>query len=414
MSPDPDRVRRSGTNQEGVRRHNLGTLLHHVHRAGRLSRAELTSLMSLNRSTIAALVTELDALGATEQTDPSPQRRRAGRPSPGVQVNRDGPFVVAVDVGVGRLIAARISLGGLVHERLSTLIDQECPEPGRTADTVARLVEELTASAPSGARLVAVGISVPGVIRRSDGMVRVAPNLHWHDVPFTEMVRAELGGSVPVWLDNDANLGALAEHLRGAGVGIDDLVYVIGLVGVGAGVIFGGAPLEGAVGYAGEIGHMRYRPDGARCHCGNRGCWETEVGAVAIARALGEPGEAVTRLGEILESFDTAPPELREIGRHLGIGLASAVNLFNPQMVVLGGYLGSLYTVVRADVEDSLHDRALRAVGESVTLSLPGLGNDSVLLGAAEMAFAPVFVDPVAGLSCAGGPGAREFTDSAV
>lgn len=237
------------------------------------------------------------------------------------------------------------------------------------------------------------------MIRSGDGMVRVAPNLGWHEVPLCDMVRSQLDPQTRVLLGNDANLGALAEHLRGAGVGIDDLVFLCGLVGVGAGVIFGGTPLDGAVGYAGEIGHMTYQPGGKPCHCGNQGCWETEVGAAAIADAIGVPQDQVAQLDQILDAFDEPPYELRVIGSHLGFGLASAVNLLNPRVIVLGGYLRALYTLVGDDVDLALRERALHATSESVTLALPGLGTDSVLLGAAEMAFAPVFDDPVATLA---------------
>ncbi|KAJ1684743.1 hypothetical protein LUZ63_020014 [Rhynchospora breviuscula] len=354
--------------------------------------------MALNRSTIAALVGELEALGATEQVAPEAGRRSAGRPSPVVRADSAGPYVVAADVGVGRIRAARILLGGEVAARATARVPDR-PDPVETAAVLAGLVEELTASAPPRATLVGVGVGVPGVIAKTGGVVRVAPNLDWRDVAFSELVAAHLDPSVPVLLDNDANLGALAEHLRGVGVGVDDLVYVIGLVGVGAGFIVGGAPLLGAGGYAGEIGHMRYRPDGEACHCGNRGCWETEVGAVAIARAIGAPAEQVSHLDEVLDDFDRAPEALREIGRHIGVGLASAVNLFNPRLVVLGGYLRSLYRLVGDDVDTALEERALRAPSQTVTVSLPGLGDDSVLLGAAEMAFAPVLADPVTVLS---------------
>lgn len=398
MNKDPDRRPGSGTNQEGVRRHNLGTLLRHVHRVGQISRAELTSLMALNRSTIAGLVAELESLGATEQADPSPVRHGAGRPSTEVRITTSGPYVIAVDVAVGRLMVARVGLGGVVQGRATAPLPDK-PDPEQVARTVVRLINQLVAGAPLQAPLVGLGVSLPGVIRRADGVVRFAPNLGWHDVPFGDMITSRLGPELPVWLGNDGNLGALAEHLRGAGVGVDNLVYLSGLVGVGAGVIMGGVPLEGSGGYAGEIGHMVYRAGGLLCHCGSRGCWETEVGAVAIANAIGCPLDQVTSLSEFLDDLDEPPAALREIGRHLGMGLASAVNLLNPQVILMGGYVRSLYSLVHADVHEALHTRAMQASGESVTLALPGLGEDSVLLGAAEMAFAPLFEDPVAALS---------------
>jgi predicted NBD/HSP70 family sugar kinase len=397
MSPTP----RSGlgTNQEAVRRHNLGTLLRHVHQRGSSSRAELTKGMGLNRSTIAGLVAELDSLGAVVNAEVVGTPRGAGRPSVGVRIAPDGPFVVAVDLGVDRVVVARVGLGGTVLDRAETIIAGS--EAWQVGSTVAGLVRQVVTEAAATSPMVGIGISVPGLVRRSDGLIRLAPNLDWHDVSFGGIVLAALGVDVPVSLGNDADLGAVAEHQRGAGVGVDDLIYISGNVGVGAGVISGGHLLEGAGGYVGEIGHLRFNPAGKLCHCGNLGCWETEVGAHAIAEAIRCPQDRVPQLGEVLDRYETAPRELRGIGSAIGQGLASIVNVFNPQVVVMGGYFGAMYTLVRAEIDSGLAERALPAPLESVSLTVPALGRDSVLLGAAEMAFEPLFVDPVTALGSA-------------
>jgi predicted NBD/HSP70 family sugar kinase len=388
----------TGTNQEDVRRHNLGTLLHHVHLAGHVSRAELTTQMALNRSTIAGLVAELESLGITEQAPPSSQGRQgAGRPSADVRPSPDGPYVVAVDVGVDRVMVARIGLGGVVQQRVMAPVIGH-PAVDVVKHTVVQLVHQVVDAAPSSGALVGIGVGVPGLVRRSDGLVRIAPNLGWLDIPFASMVGEQLGLGLPVSIGNDADLGALAEHQRGAGVGVDDLIYICGNIGVGAGLISGGEQVAGAGGYAGEIGHLPYDSDGGVCHCGNRGCWETEVGAITIAKAIGCPLDQVLSLGEVLDGFEDPTPELRTIGTHLGRGLALLVNMLNPRVIVLGGYLASLYPLVADEVATSLQGRALKAPNESVTLSLPGLGRDSTLLGAAEIAFDNLFTDPVSSL----------------
>jgi predicted NBD/HSP70 family sugar kinase len=397
----PQRRSGLGTNQEAVRRHNLGTLLRHVHGAGQMSRAELTSLMGLNRSTIAGLVGELESLGISERASPlEGSRQGAGRPSAGVRIAADGPYVIAVDLGVDRAVVARIGLGGRVLQRAQAPVHSH-GEAWQVGASVAALIRTVVEDAPAAAPLVGIGISVPGLVRRSDGLIRLAPNLEWHDVSFGGIVLAALGLDIPVSLANDADLGALAEHTRGAGVGVDELIYVSGNVGVGAGIVTGGHRLEGAGGYAGEIGHLRFNPDGRLCHCGNRGCWETEVGALAIAEAIQCPPDKVAQLDEVLDGFAKPSPELRATGTALGQGLASIVNMFNPQLVVLGGYFRSLYTLVGAEVNAGLTERALPAPLESVTLALPGLGSDSPLLGAAEIALEPLFIDPVAALGAA-------------
>lgn len=382
-----------GTNQEDVRRHNLGTVLGHVHRAGRISRAELTALMGLNRSTIAGLVTELESLGLAEQVKPSGARIGAGRPSVDV-LARTGAYVLAVDLRVDGLTVARVGLGGVVQSRATGPVPLG-HDPEAVGDSVVELMRLVVKDVEPGAALVGVGVGVPGIISSADGLVRLAPNLGWRDVPFAEILAIRVAAAGRPVLGNDADLGALAEHLRGAGVGVEDLIYLSGEVGVGAGVIVGGRPLEGAGGYAGEIGHMPFQPDGKLCHCGARGCWETEIGAPALALAVGCPPERLGALGEFLEGVHEATPGLREVGRHLGRGLAGAVNLLNPRVIVLGGYLRSLFPLVQDDVEREMAVQALIAPRELVRITLPGLGGDSVLHGAAELAFEPLLADPV-------------------
>jgi predicted NBD/HSP70 family sugar kinase len=376
-----------------VRRHNLGTLLRHVHRSPEpISRADLTTLMGLNRSTIAGLVAQLEVLGIV-QGEPAASRKGAGRPSPVVGPADDGPYVIAVDVGVDRLVVARVGLGGVIRQRASVRLAVE-ERPARVAAEVALLAREVVRYAPRSAPLIGVGVSVPGLVRRSDGLVRLAPNLEWHEVDFASIAQTQLGVDSAVQVANDADLGALAEHHRGVGVGVDDLVYISGSIGVGAGVIVGGSRLTGAAGYSGEIGHVSFNPRGRQCHCGNRGCWETEIGAYTIAAAIGCPVDQVAGLGEILDGYSGSTSQLLNVGAELGRGLAGIVNAFNPQMVVLGGYLRALFRLVGDQVEATLTEFALPAPLESLTLAVPGLGHDSVLHGAAEMAFAPLLDDP--------------------
>jgi predicted NBD/HSP70 family sugar kinase len=387
-----------GSNQESVRRHNLSTLLGHLHLASQLSRSSLTTLMGLNRSTIADLVSELEMLGLAEQQAPDTRgRSAAGRPSVGVATT-DRAYVLAVDVRVSGLMVARVGLGGIVLSE-ATGPSPTGHDPQATVDAVAGLARMVVRDADPEAVLVGIGVSVPGIIARDTGIVRLAPNLEWHDVPFADMLAAELPGSLRPVLGNDADHGALAEHVRGVGRGVDDLVYLSVEVGVGAGLIAGGRPVTGASGFAGEIGHLPFG-DGTRpCHCGARGCWETEIGAAAMAEAVGCPPDGLTDLGAYLDELESAPPELATIGRHLGRGVAGLVNLLNPQIVVLGGYLRPLYRWVEREVRDELATRALRISGMQPRIVLPRLGDHSVLMGASEVAFRRLLADPVGCLS---------------
>ena len=395
----------TGTNQEAVRRHNLGTLLGHVHRSGGISRAQLTEQMGLNRSTIADLVRELDDLAVVHQSTPevgATPRSGAGRPSIDVNPATDAVFVLAVELGVDTIDVARVGLGGRVLSRTSTATPA-LRSPEELVETLVSMLCAMLGTAPIHSVLVGIGVAVPGVVSDVAGLVRVAPNLGWRDVPLTELLAHRLGGRVPVHLGNDAELGALSEHTRGAGRHKSNLIFLSCDVGVGGGMIVGGQPLMGASGYAGEVGHLRLSGGGQTCRCGNVGCWETEIGTHALAAAVGCPPQETQRLPEFLVPGQPVPEALRGIGRSLGLGLGGLVNVFNPEMVILGGVLRWVFPLVRDDVEEGLASWALRAPAEQAQIVLPRLGGDSVLIGASELAFTDLLQDPVEALGTAAG-----------
>jgi predicted NBD/HSP70 family sugar kinase len=390
-----------GGTQEDVRRHNLATMLGHLHVTGPLRRADLTGLMGLNRSTIAALVAELSALGAVREERPGGTQAGAGRPSPVVQPRASRVQVLAADVGVGRVSVALVGLGGVVVARRRRRFESH--EPEAVVRTVTAAVRSLLTDPAAGRHVLGFGVSVPGVVRQEDGNVRFAPNLGWEDAPLGELLTERLP-HLPVRVGNDADLGALAEHRRGVARGVDDVVFVAGDEGVGCGLILGGRPMLGAGGYAGELGHMTIRADGRRCRCGAKGCWETEIGAEAVTRALGYD-ETVTaeRLDEVLRRADPAElAKLCVVGEALGVGLANVVNLLNPTLVILGAMLARLYPAVETPVRDALRRAVLRAPGEQVRLAVPELGADAVLLGAAELAWQDLLADPAGVLTASG------------
>ena len=219
----------------------------------------------------------------------------------------------------------------------------------------------------------------------------------WRDVALGAMLADRLPGT-DIQVQNDGDAGALAEHLRGVARGSADVVFVEGEVGVGSGVIIDGRPLAGAGGYAGELGHMAVAgPGGRRCRCGSHGCWETEIGRDAVARALGLDPDVPRRtlLAALHEPGTDVPDRLAEVARHLGAGLATVVNVFNPQLIVLGGLLREVYPRVQAEVRSAMLAGALGAPAEQVRLVLPALGDDAVLLGAAETVWQRALLDPV-------------------
>ncbi|WP_067675474.1 ROK family transcriptional regulator [Nocardia miyunensis] len=373
-----------------VRKFNRASLLRILHVGGPATRAALASELGLNRSTIKMLVDGLAGDGVVEERVPRvPQG--AGRPSLLVLPQAQAAVVLAVDVQVEHAGIALVGLGGQILGRNSWNLRGRQRDP----DEVVTHVAESSALLAQDLDLhpVAAGISVPGVVRRTDGMVHDSSNLGWTDVPFGERMGTVLG--VPVVVGNDAELGALAEYVRGVGRGASDAVFVSADVGVGGGIIAQGGLLRGSGGYLGEIGHMTVHPGGRTCHCGNAGCWETEVGELALRRALGlsesvPRGAIVAELRELQRDSDPVA-RLGDYVDWLILGLINVVNILGPELVVLGDLFAILPEAVVQRVQQEVRQRSMvsRALG-GVRIEKSSLGADLKLLGAAEAAFEDV------------------------
>ena len=398
-----------GARSEDVRRGNLGTLLRHLHVHGPTSRSTLTSLLSLNRSTIGDLTGELVAAGLVRERpggrgglQGDGGRATGGRPSFVVVPETERVQVLAVDIGVTHLTVARVGLGGHVLSRRD-IPHRRGPRRMRTmVKSIGSVARELLAETGRGVSCTGAGAAVPGMVRVPDGLVRQVPNLGWSDVPLGEELGRELGMQVAV--GNDADLGALAEHVRGVAVGCDDVVYLAGHSGIGAGIFTSGRPLVGRRGYAGEVGHLVVNPDGLPCHCGSRGCWETEAGEERLFQLAGRPaGGGLRGVREVVAAAAAGDGAARAAVEHvaewLGRGTANVVNAFNPEVVILGGALAEFHEAAGASVDDALRSQALAPPLEGVRLVLPAFGLDSSLLGAAELAFAPLLSDPLLEMS---------------
>ena len=387
--------RRSPGSQDAVRRHNLSRLLRRVHVRGSTSRSELTALTGLNRSTVKTLTADLVAAGLLRESAPV-GRGGAGRPSIQVEPEAERLFVLALDIGVEHLRAVRVGLGGTVLDRRELHQAHGDFDVSRTLRRVQRLARDLLDGAPHDAVCVGIGVGVCGVVSADEGMVRFAPNLGWVDVPLGQLLAAKLGTSLRISIGNDGDLGAMAEHLRGAAVGLSDVVYISGEVGIGGGIILGGRPMTGFGGFGGEIGHMSVNPQGRTCRCGRRGCWETEIGDEAVLLTTGAPPG--TELSEVLTAYAAGErwPQagMRRVGRWLGVGVVNLVNVFNPQAVVFGGVSRLVFEATEPLVRAAL-DSALAGPRDQVQLRSALLGDNSIAVGAAELAFAPLLEDPL-------------------
>ncbi|HEX8939317.1 MAG TPA: ROK family transcriptional regulator [Candidatus Limnocylindrales bacterium] len=400
----------------GLRRDNLSRLLLEVHVHGRMSRSELARRIGVDRSTVAVLVDELARRGLVHDRPPAPHRAAIpGRPSRVVELRAEGPVVLAMEIGTDSLAAAVVGFGGrvLASHRVPTSRGSRPPAPV-VADLVA-LALPLVEGTGGWSRVLAIGISIPGIVRREDGVIRIAPNLEWREVPLARLVGEALGRDLPVLVANDADLAALAEHTRGSGVGRSDFICLWGEAGLGAGIVVGGRPLTGRAGYAGEVGHIPVNPDGLPCHCGSSGCWETEVGEDALLR--GASGSAGSKaLDELFAAADAGAPEANEaldrVAHWLAVGITALVDIFDPDLVAMGALYARIHACRGEAIAREVAARAVVGARDAVRLAAVRFGADAALLGAAELALGPTLQDPTALHSHEGRPIGREHGSS--
>jgi predicted NBD/HSP70 family sugar kinase len=287
-----------------------------------------------------------------------------------------------------------VGLGGVVHSITRHSLADPLPAKD-TAEIMASMIETAGRSLTPGQRIVGVGVAVPGLVSHSDGLVRLAPHLDWHDEPFAAMLQQLTG--LPVSAANDAHLGARAEGAFGAARDAQDMLYLNGgASGIGGGIIASGVPIAGANGYAGELGHTMVNPYGIACHCGAVGCLETEVRRDRLLEVTGLDPESADRLPEHLASSEDSRVSA-EVARQLDfltVALRNGINTLNPQLVILGGFLGPLFAADSARLKGFAANRPLSAPRDSVTIRSSTLGSELLLLGAGELAFEALLADP--------------------
>ncbi|MFC7640276.1 ROK family protein [Streptosporangium lutulentum] len=318
----------------------------------------------------------------------------------GLEINVDYVAVHGTDLGGRVLVERRVGF-----DAMGSGPNQALRELGRVARAA---VDELVLAST---RPAGVGVGVPGLVDVGHGVVALAPNLGWRDVPLASWLSIALGNlGVPVTVDNDANLAALAEYTSGVAAGTPDMVYLTGEVGVGGGIIVDGHLLRGADGFSGEVGHLPVDPGGHRCGCGRNGCWETKVGLAALVRTatpdqaygLGAvpvlgPEERVAEIARGLAEGDPLMIEaVAEVGRWLGLGGSILVNLFNPRVIVVGGYFATLAQWLLPFAQAELEHLVVAGLAARCRFVASGLGFGAASLGAANVVINQLIDDPVA------------------
>lgn len=301
---------------------------------------------------------------------------------------------IGVDLGGTNTRTSLVSGNGDVLDRLK---EATCVPEGH-AKVIERLVRNIRAEVSSAERrglaVAAVGVGAPGVIHGRTGVVVKSPNFpDWNDLPLKRILEREL--ELPVVIENDANAAALGEQWRGAAQGIGSMILLTLGTGVGGGIVLDGKIWHGADGMAGELGHMTIVPDGRACGCGNTGCLEMYASSRGIVLAFGEErggqgpqavtSEQVTQAAR--EGGEAALRAVQRMGRCLGIGIANLINIFNPEMVVLGGGVMEAWDLFIGSTLDEVRKRAFAYPAERTRIVPSLLGDDAGMMGAAAAAF---------------------------
>jgi glucokinase-like ROK family protein len=398
-----------------VRERNLAILLSYLWEAGRsVSRTYLVEVSGLNKSTVGSLLAQLQSWGFVRESGRSDPR--PGRPGVLIDLNPDAGRLIGVEVGVGfiSVVVTDLKAQAIWRQKVET-DSQVALTQTQILEQAERLVHQAIEATVHAGYLFGIGVGVPALIDHATGTLLFAPNLKWSNVPLRDQWQERFG--VPVMVENDANASALGEQMLGVAKQVDNFVYLSAGVGLGGGVIIGGKLYGGVGGFAGEVGHMTLEPDGPLCNCGNRGCWETLVGPVAIVQrvrqaaaqgraptllALGEVNGNVNaiRLEHVLHAAAQGEPAvldaLDKVGRYLGIGIANLVNTFNPSLVVLGGALSLAGPYILPRAQQEVDARALAAVRQGVQITLSAFRFDACVIGGVTLILREILSNPTA------------------
>lgn len=383
-----------------VREANLSRTLNLIHQSGRISRAAIARETGLSPTTVSLLVNVLLESGFVHESGTG--KSSGGRPPILVAFNYTYRYLLGIDMGATHLTAVLMDLAGKLTARYHRSYDVAHDPPG-AVEAMARLIKE----ALSGARqpltnVLGLGIAVPAPLE-GDLLDRPSAVIlpRWEGFDLVGAMGQRL--ALPIWVENDANAGAIAETWWGEGAAYENLAYIKLGTGVGGGLITGGAIYRGDGGTAGELGHTTIDLDGPICRCGKRGCLESYVGAPAlvarVAQLQREAGEAngaqLATIQDIvaaaLDGDALSRGVLEQAGRYLGVAIANLLNLLNPGLIVLGGDLAAAGDFFLEAVRSSVRERAMPKAAQEAEICFSKMGDDVVAIGAATVALQHAF-----------------------
>jgi predicted NBD/HSP70 family sugar kinase len=391
--------------RDTVRRHNLSLVLRAVRDSGEITRAGVSARVGLTRAAISSLVEQLMESGFLSESGKT-FSGQAGRPGTVLKVARTGVAGVGVEISVDYVSVCVVDLAGTDRVRLVEHLDNRGTPPAGVLARAARIAARaLNSAAEQDLSPVGSALALPGLV--AAGSVRSAPNLGWNGVAAEDLFADALAASRPglpalaVRSENEANLAALAELWFGGLGNIRTFLYLTGEIGVGGALVLDGELLRGAHGFAGEIGHVVVVPDGPECRCGSRGCLEQYAGQSALLRAAGlDESDGATAVAELVNRAragdDGTLLALGNAGLMLGRVLSGAVNLFDPDAVVLGGIYRPLVPWLAPPATREMSARVVSGLWPSTASRLRASSPATdAARGAAALVVQDVLTDPL-------------------
>jgi len=396
--------------QSLVREINLSVIMNHLRTNAPISRAALADATGLNKTTVSSLVNELIERQFVEEIGLTSQN--TGRPAVLLKLNPAVGFIVSCEIGVDFILVVCTDFSPKIIWRHKEPIDPAIGQRAILDRALAILHQAIEVGHPACGTLLGVSVGVHGLVDQATGTLLFAPNLGWKDLPIRSILKETI--DAPLFVDNEANIAALGEHYFGAAQGYDEVIYISATgIGLGGGIVHGGRVFSGVTGVGAEFGHMTMDPDGEICKCGNQGCWETQVsqqalfshvwrcvdhGEVSMLSEMTGNRRASLTVQLIVEAARAGDPvaleALKIIGRHLGIGIASLVNVLNPELVVLGGLLSQAGEFLKPVIEKELGQRALRWNREAMKLVLARHGSDACVMGGVAVVYQAILAQP--------------------
>lgn len=395
--------------QAWVRKMNRSLILAVFRTHQTLPRARLATETGLNPSTVSNIISELIEENLIRETDLI--QPRTGRPGRLLELNPDGGCALGIEINVDyiEILVADFAVNTLWRRR-----EVSYPEAGQEEimSKALNLAKEASAFINSNQlHLLGVGVGVPGLVDVSSGLLRLAPNLHWSNVPIREVLASQF--DCPIYVVNEANAAALGEYYFGAVRNIKDFIYLSTGIGLGSGIVIGGKLFQGLLGYAGEAGHMTMDVNGEQCSCGKRGCWETFVGPRAVERRvqrlLASGAKSILEemvngdikkinIDDVIKAAkdrdQISLDALSQVSFYLGIGIANLVNLFNVEVIVLGGALNKASSLILKDIERIVFENTLSPVREHLRIIPSAHGTDACIMGTIALVLDDILRDP--------------------